>query len=143
MGVVYHAHYLAYVEQGRTELLRSLGRSYRDVEDAGVLLVVVDVGLQFRRPAGYDDVLRVRTRLAQAKGPRLRFEYEIERVEDGALLATAHTTLATTDKTGRPIRPPPELVALLSDAAPGAADGKARTPPSVGEGSRSRGEPVR
>jgi acyl-CoA thioester hydrolase len=125
MGVVYHANYLAYFEQGRTELLRSLGRSYRDFEDAGLLLVVVDAGLEFRRPAGYDDLLRVRTRLAEARGARLRFEYEVERVADGVLCATGHTTLATTDARGRPIRPPDDLVALFRGA-------------SVGDGAESR-----
>jgi acyl-CoA thioester hydrolase len=135
MGVVYHANYLAYVEQGRTEMLRSLGRAYRDVEEAGVLLVVVDVGLQFRRPAGYDDLLRVRTRLVDASGVRIRFEYEIERVENGALVATAHTTLATTDKRGRPIRPPEELARLFAGVVEGAADGKRGSGVGVGEGS--------
>ena len=142
MGVVYHANYLAYVEQGRTEYLRSLGRSYRDVEEAGVLLVVVDAGLRFRRPAGYDDVLRVRTRLVEARGPRLRFEYEIEREADGVLVATAHTTLATTDKAGRPIRPPDALAALLAGSVEPSPDGKAPAGQGVGEGSSRRGEPV-
>jgi len=104
MGVVYHAHYLAYFEQGRTEFLRAQGSTYREVEEGGTLLVVVDVGIRFLRPARYDDLLRVRTRLAEARGARLRFEYELLRGDD--LLATGHTTLAATDLAGRPRRLP-------------------------------------
>lgn len=109
MGVVYHAHYLAYVEVGRTEYLRSLGTAYREVEEAGTLLVVADAGLRFLRPAGYDDVLRVRTRLVAATGVRLRFEYEVDRPSDGVRCALAHTTLAATDRSGRPTRLPADL----------------------------------
>jgi acyl-CoA thioester hydrolase len=113
MGVVYHAHYLAYFEAGRTEFLRALGRAYRDVEDAGTLLVVADAGLRFHRPAGYDDVLRVRTRLVAASGVRLRFEYEVDRPSDATLVATGHTTLASTDREGRPTRLSAETRRLL------------------------------
>jgi acyl-CoA thioester hydrolase len=109
MGVVYHAHYLSYFEAGRTEYLRSIGRTYRDVEDGGMLLVVADAGLRFHRPAGYDDVLRVRTRVASVTGVRVRFEYEVERSRDGVLVATGHTTLASTDRDGRPVRMPADL----------------------------------
>lgn len=111
MGVVYHGHYLAYFEQGRTEYLRSLGATYREVEDAGTLLIVVETGLRFHRPAGYDEELLIRTRLASARGVRLRFEYEVRR--DGRLLTTGHTVLACADRNGRPCRPPASLTALL------------------------------
>jgi acyl-CoA thioester hydrolase len=113
MGVVYHAHYLAYFEAGRTEFLRSLGRTYRGVEEGGLLLVVADAGMRFRRPAGYDDLLRVRTRLTSLSGVRMRFEYEVDRPSDGARLALGHTTLASTDREGRPVRLPADFRALL------------------------------
>ena len=109
MGVVYHANYLPYFEQGRTEFLRALGTTYREVEESGLLLVVADAGLKFLRPAGYDDLLRVRTRLADVSGVRLVFEYEVDRPADGVRVATGHTTLAATDRTGRPIRLPDPL----------------------------------
>ena len=117
MGVVYHAHYLAYFEQGRTEFLRSLGRAYREVEEDGLRLVVADAGLKFLRPAGYDDVLRVSTRLAALSGVRMRFEYEVARPADGLLLAVGHTTLASTDLEGRPVRLPAPMKALLERVA--------------------------
>jgi acyl-CoA thioester hydrolase len=131
MGVVHHSHYLAYFEQGRTELLRSFGTSYRELEDSGTLLVVVESGLRFLKPAAYDDLLTVRTRLVSATGVRLRFEYEVLR--DGSLLATGFTVLASTDRTGRPRRPPAPFRELLGEPAePPAADpGKSRAAGAV------------
>lgn len=111
MGVVHHRHYLSYFEQGRTEMLRDLGASYRDVEDSGTLLVVAETGVRFVRPAGYEDDLTIATRLTEARGVRVRFEYELRR--DGVLLATGFTVLVSCDANGRPKRPPPELVALF------------------------------
>ena len=109
MGVVYHANYLPYFEQGRTEFLRALGTTYREVEASGLLLVVADAGLKFLRPAGYDDLLRVRTRLSELSGVRMLFEYEVDRPLDGVRIATGHTTLAACDLDGRPIRLPDAL----------------------------------
>jgi acyl-CoA thioester hydrolase len=117
MGVVYHAHYLVYFEQGRTEFLRSQGPSYREVEEGGLLLVVADVGVRYLRPARYDDLLTVRTRITSLSGVRIRFEYEVVRSADGCLLATGHTTLASTDLEGRPVRLPDAVQALLHGVA--------------------------
>ena len=108
MGVAYHGHYLVYFEHGRTELLRSLGVTYRAVEEAGTLLMVVEAGLRYERPARYDDVLTVRTWLAEVRRVRLRFEYEVLR--DGERLASGHTVLAAADVDGRPRRLPAEIV---------------------------------
>lgn len=121
MGVVYHGHYLAYFEQGRTELLRSLGATYRELEDAGHLLVVVEAGARYRRPARYDDELTVLTRLAEARAVRLRFEYEVRR--DGTCLATGHTVLACTDESGHPQRLPPALARLVGSSPWGPGQG--------------------
>jgi acyl-CoA thioester hydrolase len=123
MGFVHHSRYLDYFEQARTELLRSLGRSYRDIEDGGLLLVVAEVEMRFHRPARYDDLLTVRTRLASSSGARVVFEYEVERPSDGTRIATGRTTLASTDVRGRPVRVPEGLSSLLSssvEAAPAA-----------------------
>ena len=124
MGVVYHANYLPYFEEGRTEFLRSLGHSYRAVEEGGVLLVVADAGLKFLRPARYDDVLRVRTRLASVGGVRLLFTYEVDRPADGTLCALGHTTLAATDREGRPVRLPADFRALIERVAQPLPGGK-------------------
>ncbi len=97
MGVVHHRHYLTYFEHGRTEMLRDLGASYAAVEDAGTLLVVVETGVRYMRPGHYEDDLTIRTRLAEARGVRVRFAYEIRRM--GVLLATGFTVLADVFRT--------------------------------------------
>ena len=111
MGVAYHAHYLVWFEQGRTEYLRSLGSTYRALEDAGTLLMVTETGVRHLRSARYDDEIEVRTRLDSVRGVRLRFVYEVHR--DGDLLATGFTVLAAADTSGRPRRLPPELAGML------------------------------
>ena len=131
MGVVYHANYLPYFEVGRTEFLRSLGTDYRAVEDAGTLLVVADAGLKFLRPAGYDDVLRIRTRLAEVSGVRLRFEYEVDRPSDATVVATGHTTLASCDPGGRPTRIPAAMRTLLDRVVSQPSSGKDQSARSV------------
>src|SRR5262245_6108877 len=136
MGVVYHAHYLVYFEQGRTEFLRAFGSSYREVEESGLLLVVADAGAKFLRPGRYDDLLTVRTRVTSVSGVRVRFEYEVLRPADGCLLAVGHTTLASTDLEGRPIRLPDAMKALLEqtvEPAPPEPEraGKNAPPPKV------------
>lgn len=120
MGYLWHGHYLAYFEQARTDWLRARGTSYRDLEDSGTLLVVVETGLHFRKPAAYDEEVLVHARLTEVRGPRLRFEYEVRR--DAALLATGFTVLASTDRHGRPCRPPEALSSLLP---PGGTGGSA------------------
>jgi len=133
MGVVYHAHYIVYFELGRTEYLRALGETYRRVEDEGTLLVVVETGARYHRPARYDDLLTVRTRLSELGGVRLRFEYEVTR--DGEILATGFTVLASTTREGRPCRMPAAFRERVAGAAL-ADGGKSRTARAVQGASR-------
>jgi acyl-CoA thioester hydrolase len=100
MGLLHHANYLVYFEQARTELLRSLGLSYRDLEDQGYLLVLTKVEVNYRRPALYDDLLTIRTTVARTTWVRIDHRYEVLR--DGLLLADGATTLACVDREGRP-----------------------------------------
>jgi acyl-CoA thioester hydrolase len=104
MGVLHHANYFTYFEIGRTELLRANGHHYRHVEEAGIFMVIVDVSCRYRRPARYDDVLRLRTRLMRATPAKIEHEYELFRGEE--LLAEARTLLACVDSTGRLVRVP-------------------------------------
>src|SRR5437660_6633549 len=83
MGLLHHANYLIYFEQGRTELLRSLGLSYRDMEDQGFLLVLTKVQVRYRSPARYDDVLTLRTTVLRTTLVKIEHRYELER--DGLL----------------------------------------------------------
>ena len=114
-GVVYHANYLQYFEIGRTELMRTLGSPYRSIEDQGVQLTVVEMQARFLRPAHYDDVLRIETRVASTSGARVRFEYRVVHGDTGELLCTGSTLLGSLDSvTGRACRLPERLRAALS-----------------------------
>jgi acyl-CoA thioester hydrolase len=121
MGVAYHAHYLVWFEHGRTEFLRSLGGTYRRLEEEGTLLMVVETGVRHHKPATYDDLITVRTRLAELRPVRMRFEYEVHR--DGELLATGFTVLAATDPDGRPRRTPADFREAIAGAV-AVEDGK-------------------
>lgn len=107
MGVAHHAVYPVWFELGRTDILRAAGGRYRDLEATGVYLVVVELNIKFRKPARYDDLLELRTTLAEVGGATLKHHYELYRNEE--LLTTAATRLACVDATGRARRLPEEL----------------------------------
>jgi acyl-CoA thioester hydrolase len=99
MGLLHHANYLVYFEQGRTELLRSQGFTYRTMEDQGFLLVLAKAAVRYRRPARYDDVLTLRTTVVRTTAVRIEHRYEVLR--DGSLIADGETTLACVDRDGQ------------------------------------------
>jgi len=104
MGRVHHANFLTYFEMGRTEMLRSTGRSYRVLEAEGLFLVVAKMQCQFHRAARYDDLLRICTTTTSVTRVRLEHEYHVYRGD--LLLAEGETTLACVDTDGRPSRIP-------------------------------------
>lgn len=104
MGVLHHANNFTYFEMGRTELLRANGKSYRDLEDGGLLMVIVKIGCSYRRPARYDDVLRLRTVTTRVTAAKIEHEYQMFRGEE--LLCEGHSTLACVDREGRVQRVP-------------------------------------
>lgn len=104
MNVAHHSVYPVWLEIARTELLRSLGRSYRDLEAAGVFLVVAKLSLRYRRPAKYDDELMVTVTALPTVGVKLEHTYEVRRGDE--LLTTAETTLVCVDGDGK-VRPVP------------------------------------
>jgi acyl-CoA thioester hydrolase len=99
MGLLHHANYLVYFEQGRTELLRSSGLAYKDLEDQGYLLVLTKMAVHYRSPARYDDLLRLRTSVVRTTTVRIDHKYEMFR--DDVLVAEGTTTLACVDRDGR------------------------------------------
>ncbi len=111
MGIVHHASYVAWLELGRTELLRGSGQSYREWEQAGVHLTVGEVHLKYRAPAYFDDLVDVHTRVTEAGRRRVGFAYRIER--DGVLLAEASTVHLVTGANGRARVLPDEFLDLL------------------------------
>lgn len=108
--MVYHGNYPEYLEMGRVEWLRSLGISYKNMEKDGCMLPVISLSIQYLKPAFYDDLITVRTRLKKIPTVRICFEYEILS-EDGSILATATSDLAfINSKTNRPMRCPDYLL---------------------------------
>jgi acyl-CoA thioester hydrolase len=105
---VHHAQYLNYFERGRVELLRSLGSSYKELEDSGLMLVVSELSIRYFQPADFDDLLTLETSVLQAKGARIRHGYSLTR--DDTVLVTAETTIACIDHQGRVRRLPKELL---------------------------------
>jgi acyl-CoA thioester hydrolase len=100
MGLLHHANYLVYFEQARTELLREIGATYKDLEDGGHLLVLTKVEVRYRRPAHYDDLLTIRTRVERATSVRIDHAYEVLRGDE--LVAEGSSTLACVGRDGRP-----------------------------------------
>ena len=106
MGVVYYANYFVWFEVARTELLRTLGWTYREMEESGVLLPVIDARCEYRRPARYDDEIEVRTTGHLASAVRMTFDYEVVVNGQPDVVATGRTMHAATDRDGRPCRLP-------------------------------------
>jgi acyl-CoA thioester hydrolase len=103
MGVVYHANYFVWFEVGRVELFRALGVEYKRMElEDDCHIVVAEAHCRYRHPARYDEVLRVRTRIAEAKNRTVRFSYELFRDADDQLLATGETTHVICGSDGKP-----------------------------------------
>jgi acyl-CoA thioester hydrolase len=116
MGWAYYGNYLRWFEVGRAEMLRSLGRSYRDVEvEDGVLLPVLDARCRYFRGARYDERLTLETGVLARGRASVRFGYRV-RGEDGATCALGYTEHCVVTRDGRPVRPPAPLAALLAAA---------------------------
>ncbi len=116
MGVVYHANYLVWFEVGRIELMRAMGFEYKSMEtEEDCHIVVAEAHCRYEKPARYDEVLRVRTRIAEWRNRIVKFSYEILRDGDEVLLATGYTTHVICGSNGRPKSLPPKYRDVLLD----------------------------
>jgi acyl-CoA thioester hydrolase len=113
MGVVYHANYFIWFEMGRCELIRAVGKSYRDLEADGIALPVIEAHCEFKSPARYDDELQVKTWGELLSPVRVEFRYEVRRPADGIVNAVGRTVHAAVDQSGRPVRLPDHIRDLL------------------------------
>jgi len=106
MGVVYHGNYLTYFEVGRSELFRSLGYSYRELEEEGIIFPVIHASCDYISPALYDDELSIRTCISVIKGARMEINYEVLRVDNDkeVVLAKGKTIHAFVNADLKPIR---------------------------------------
>jgi acyl-CoA thioester hydrolase len=109
MRVVYYANYFVWFEVARADLLRTFGWSYREMEQAGVSLPVIDAHCQYRRPVRYDDELEVRTEGRLLSKVRMEFVYQVVRRDDQSLAASGRTIHAAMDPTGKPCRLPDRI----------------------------------
>lgn len=113
MGYVYYGNYAAYYEIARVESLRSLGLTYKALEEQGVMMPVLENFSKYHLPGTYDELLTIRTSIKNKPGVKITFEYEIYNEED-KLIHEGKTLLAFVDmKSGRPCRPPKVMADLL------------------------------
>jgi len=100
---VHHGNYFAWFEIGRVELCRELGFEYKQMEiEDDSFIVVAEAHCRYKRPARFDDVLAIRTRVTQSQRRTLRFGYEIFNQASGELVATGETLHVICDSRGRP-----------------------------------------
>ncbi len=113
MGVVYHGNYAQFFEMGRVEWLRNKGISYKSMEGNGIMLPVVSLTMNYKRPARYDDELTVRTIFKKQESVKIEFDYEIYN-QLNELLTIGNSVLVFVDvKTGRPTLPPKYIKELV------------------------------
>jgi len=115
MGIVYHGNYAQYFEIGRTEWLRNLGITYKQMEEEGIKLPVISLVVNFKKSVCYDDVIKVKTTLKKMPTASIEFDYEIEN-EKGEIVTTGNTVLAFIDIVrNRPTRCPQHILDKLQN----------------------------
>ncbi|GGF21711.1 acyl-CoA thioesterase [Echinicola rosea] len=113
MGYVYYGNYAMYFEVARVESLRQIGFSYKDMEDQGIIMPVLESHSNYLRPGRYDELLTIKTIIKEMPGIKIRFDYEIVNEED-ILIHQGYTLLTFLKKDNhRPCRPPADLLDLL------------------------------
>ena len=109
MGIVYYGNYAQYLEQGRTDWLRSLGLTYKFMEEQQVMLPVINLNIDYKKPAKYDDLLTIKTSLLEIPSVKIKFYYEIYNQYD-ELLVTATTSLVFLDSITRKLIKAPDYL---------------------------------
>lgn len=103
MGVVYYGNYFTWFEIGRVEFCRQLGFEYKRMEtEDDSMLVVAKASCRYKRPARFDDLLTIRTRITESKRRLISFDYEIVHQPSGETVATGETVHVICDRAGRP-----------------------------------------
>ena len=114
IGYVYYGNYAAYYEVARVESFRNLGFAYKDLEEMGVMMPVLELKSNYIQPAKYDDLLTIKVSIPEFPKVRIKYLYEIFN-EAGVLLNKGETTLAFINmENGRPVRMPEVMEKLLT-----------------------------
>lgn len=104
MGVIHHANYFLYFECGRSDMMRDHGYSYKKLEDAGIIMPLIDVACKYKKPVLYDEEIIIRTSIDYIKGIRIAFKYEVLRRSDLELLAVGQTVHGFVNKELKPVK---------------------------------------
>ncbi|RQV95429.1 acyl-CoA thioesterase [bacterium] len=114
MGWVYYGNYYLYFEVGRSDLIRSIWKSYRTMEEEGRRLPVTESHCKYIKGVQYEDEIEVHTRISFLSVYRMRFDYEIKTVARGETAAVGYTLHCFVDEDGKPIRIPEDLYSTLN-----------------------------
>ncbi len=118
MGYVYYGNYATYFEVARVEAMRAIGFSYKEMEDRGIMMPVLELKTQFKSPGRYDEELNIKVMIPAMPTLKITFLYEVTG-DDGRDVCNGETTLVWVNKeTGKPIRMPQELTDLLGGFYP-------------------------
>lgn len=114
MSIAHHSNYIVWFEIGRTDLCRAAGMTYREIEERGFILVVVEIGCRYRVPFHYDDEVVIRTSVSDAQSRSIRFDYELRDASGEKLHATGFSQHVWVDRaTRRPVMADPAVTAAL------------------------------
>lgn len=112
MGIAHHSNYIVWFEVGRTDLCREAGLTYREIEEHGFLLVVVEVSCRYRTPFRYDEEVLIRTAIDEAGSRSMRFHYELRSIDGSDIRATGNSHHFWLDRESRrPVVAPKSLFA--------------------------------
>ncbi|MBD3638578.1 MAG: acyl-CoA thioesterase [Crocinitomicaceae bacterium] len=113
MGYCYYGNYAQFFEIGRVETLREIGMPYRDLEERGIMLPVLELNVKYLKPARYDDLIEIRTILKKIPTAKIEFDYELYN-EENELITTAYTSLVfISSKTMKPVQAPADLIEMI------------------------------
>jgi acyl-CoA thioester hydrolase len=113
MAYVYYGNYASYFEVGRVETFRRIGFSYKELEEAGVIMPVLEFKTKYLKPAKYDDLLTIKVFVKEKPGVRIKFDYEVYN-EQNILLTIAETTLVfVNSQSGKPCFLPEKFQSIV------------------------------
>ena len=113
MGYVYHANYVSYCHQARTELLRKLGVDDKTLEATHIMMPVISMNLRYLKPAGYDELLTIKTCFSKIPATRFSFQFEIRNKLDELICSADSTTVFVNSTSRKPIKAPPIVVEAI------------------------------